>query len=109
MPKKKAAIQMYVSPEEHAAIARKAAQAQLSMSTFSRRVCLGYTIKSKLETQAVLALIRESGNIGRLEGLLKKTLKDVEIIRSKKVNQLIDELIEEKKKLTERIRALDEK
>lgn len=78
MPKAKTTkiIKCYLSPEEYAAITSKASQANLSNSTFAKKVCLGITLQSKTDQEAVLALIRANAALGRLGGLLKKHLAE---------------------------------
>ena len=42
MPSKKRILRTYLTPEEHAQIRASASKAGLSLSTFSKRVCLGF-------------------------------------------------------------------
>ncbi len=74
MPSKKTAIKTYVSDDEHQAIVDKAAACGLSVSELSKRVCLGYPIKSLVDQQAVREIARIGADLGRLGGLLKMWL-----------------------------------
>ncbi len=74
MPSKKSAIKTYVAEDEHREIIDKADQCGLSVSNFTKRVCLGYPIKSLVDQQAVREVIRINGDLGRLGGLLKMWL-----------------------------------
>lgn len=49
-------------------------RAGLSLSTFSKRVCLGYTVPSLEHQEARLELRRLKGDLGRLGGLIKQAL-----------------------------------
>ncbi len=74
MPSKKKALKIYCTPEEEKYIAAQAGKAGLSVSRFMRNVCLGYTIRSRVNSQAVLALLQVNADLARLGGLLKITL-----------------------------------
>lgn len=71
MPSKKNIIKLYVSDIEMQVIMQNAKKASLSLSTFGKKVCLGYEINSKIDSQAVLDLIKVNADLGRLGGLLK--------------------------------------
>ena len=74
MPSKKIILRTYLTPEEYEQIRASANKAGLSLSTFSKRVCLGYFVPS-LEHQAVrIELRRLKGDLGRLGGLLKQAI-----------------------------------
>jgi hypothetical protein len=70
------AVKTYLSAEEQAQIAAMAKQTGLSVSTFVKRVCLGQEVQSKVDQQAVLAVLKANADLGRLGGLLKKALFD---------------------------------
>lgn len=74
MPSKKLILKTYLTPEELGEIRASAAKAGLSLSTFSKRVCLGYTVPSLEHQEARLELRRLKGDLGRLGGLLKQAL-----------------------------------
>lgn len=76
MPTKKKAVKTYLSPEEYEILGGKAGQASLSLSTFIKRVCLGWEIRSQVDQKAVLALMGSRADLGRLGGLLKKYLAE---------------------------------
>ena len=107
MPKRKPAqaMKVYLKPEEYQAITDKAEQTGLSMSTFARRICLGYEVKSVVDQRAVLELIRVKAEIGRLGGLLKFSLGEKTLERSQKINRLISELTTCSAEITEVIKA----
>lgn len=74
MPSKKLRITVYLTPEEHAEIADSAARAKISLSTFSKRVCLGFPVPSLEQQEARLELRRLKGELGKLGGLVKLAL-----------------------------------
>lgn len=78
MPKKKPYLTVYLSEDEHRMIAGLAGRAGLSVSKFVRRVCLGQEVCSTIDQQAALALLQSKGDLGRLGGLLKLHLAEVE-------------------------------
>lgn len=106
MPSKKTAVRVYLSPEEHKQFFAQASRARLSMSTYAKRVCLGYEIKSSLEQQAVLELIRLKAELGRLGGLLKHELKEQRLARTPAVTDIINEIAENKEALMAAARVL---
>jgi hypothetical protein len=67
-------IKSYLTPEEYNAILASARRAGLSLSTFSKRVCLGTPVPSLERQEARLELRRIKGDLGRLGGLIKQTL-----------------------------------
>ena len=66
MPSKKNVIKLYVSDIEMQVIMQNAKKSSLSLSTFGKKVCLGYEINSKIDSQAVLDLIKVNADLGRL-------------------------------------------
>ena len=74
MPSKKHVLKIYLTPEEYGEIRTSADRAGLSLSTFSRRVCLGFTVPSLEHQEARLELRRLKGDLGRLGGLVKQAL-----------------------------------
>lgn len=71
MASPKPTIKSYVTPAEFEDILANANQAGLSMSTFIKRVCQGQKIESKVDSRAVLDLLKINADLGRLGGLLK--------------------------------------
>lgn len=74
MPSKKQVVKLYLTPEEFGAIQASAARAGLSLSSFGKRVCLGFTVPSLEHQEARLELRRLKGDLGRLGGLVKQAL-----------------------------------
>ena len=74
MPSKKLILRTYLTPEEHAQIRASASKAGLSLSTFSKRVCLGFSVPSLEQQEARIELRRLKGDLGRLGGLLKQAM-----------------------------------
>jgi len=74
MPSKKLILRTYLAPEEFDEIRASAKKAGLSLSTFSKRICLGYVVPSLEHQEARLELRRLKGDLGRLGGLLKQAL-----------------------------------
>ncbi len=101
----KKVLTAYMDDEEYQAIKKLAGQAKLSVSEFVRRVCLGHEPKSKLDQEAILAIIKVSADLGRLGGLLKLALSE-EAIGRQEGNALLDEIRATKRQLDEKITAL---
>ena len=74
MPTKKQILRTYLTPEEYAQIRASASKAGLSLSTFSKRVCLGFSVPSLEHQEARIELRRLKGDLGRLGGLLKQAI-----------------------------------
>ena len=74
MPTKKRILRTYLTPEEHARIRASASKAGLSLSTFSKRVCLGFSVPSLEHREARIELRRLKGDLGGLGGLVKQSL-----------------------------------
>ena len=68
MPSRKFVLKTYLTPEEHEAIRASASKAGLSLSTFSKRVCLGFSVPSLEQPEARIELRRLKGDLGRLGG-----------------------------------------
>ena len=64
-------LRVVVSDAEQAEIARRAAEASLSVSAYLRALGLGYAPKSTLDQRAIGELVKVHANQGRLGGLLK--------------------------------------
>ena len=67
-------VKTYLTSEEYAQLSSLAHQTGLSKSTFIKRVCLGIELRSKIDQQAVLNLLKANADLGRLGGLLKFAL-----------------------------------
>jgi hypothetical protein len=76
MPTRKKYIKAYLTPDEANQITTSAAKAGLSVSMFVKRVCLGQTIGSTIEHEAIKGLLKANADLGRLGGLFKKALVD---------------------------------
>ena len=74
MPTKRLILRTYLTPEEFAAVRASARKAGLSLSTFSKRVCLGVPVPSLEHQEARMELRRLKGDLGRLGGLVKQAL-----------------------------------
>ena len=74
MPSKKIILRTYLTPEEYEQIRASANKAGLSLSTFSKRVCLGYFVPSLEHQAARIELRRLKGDLGRLGGLVKQAM-----------------------------------
>lgn len=83
-------------------IAASAAQAGLSISQFVRRVCLGLTVESRVDAQAVRELVKLNADMGRIGGLLKMWLASTDM-HAGEVRALLDELKVLKDELARRI------
>jgi len=76
MAKQRMVIKSYLTPEEYSAIQASARRARLSLSTFTKRVCLGTPVPSLEHLEARLELRRIKGDLGRLGGLVKQALAE---------------------------------
>ena len=76
MAKRHIVLKSYLSQEEYNAILESSRRAGLSLSTFSKRVCLGTPVPSLEHHEARLELRRLKGDLGRLGGLVKQALAD---------------------------------
>ena len=74
MPSKKPRITVYLSPEDHAAIAASAARAGISLSKFATLVCTGIPVPTLEHKQAVQDILKARADLGRLGGLLKQAI-----------------------------------
>ena len=76
MEKRRMVIKSYLTQEEYNAILASARRAGLSLSTFSKRVCLGTPVPSLERQEYRLELRRIKGDLGRLGGLVKQALAE---------------------------------
>lgn len=101
----KIALKAYLTREEYESVKAAAAQTKLSVSRYGRAVCLGYELKSKVDHEAVLALLQTNRDLSRLGNLLKMAL-DQSNIDEKKVNDLLNSIQETKSLLNEKVKAI---
>ncbi len=101
----KKVLTAYMNADDYEAIKKIARQTRLSVSEFVRRVCLGYEPKSKVDQEAVLALIKVSADLGRLGGLLKLGISE-EVVNRQVGNALLDEIRATKNQLSEKVKSL---
>ena len=76
VPSRKQILKTYLSPQEFDVIRASADRAGLSLSTFSKRVCLGYSVPSLEHHEARQELRRLRADLGRLGGLIKQALAE---------------------------------
>lgn len=69
-------IEVWLTPEEQAEIADRAAAAGLSLSAYLRAAGLNHPVRSVLDLRAVAELGRVNGDLGRVAGLLKLWLAE---------------------------------
>ena len=72
----KKVLHAYLTPGEYEQVKAQADQAGISVSAFAKRVCLGHELRSTADQQAVLALVKANGDLGRLGGLFKMALAE---------------------------------
>lgn len=95
----KIALKSYLTPDEYQHVNEQAKQAKLSVSTFVKKVCLAQDVRSKIDQEALLALVKATADLGRLGGLLKKGLSDYPDL--KKLRELLHS-IEQTKAIMQR-------
>lgn len=76
MPSKKKRLPVYLTDEEHVGIAASAERAGLSLSTFCKRVSLGYQVPGLERYKLRTELRRVRADLGRLGGLFKLALSE---------------------------------
>ena len=74
MPTQKLILRTYLTPEEFNQIRASASKVGLSLSTVSKRVCLGFSVPSLEQQEARIELRSLKGDLGRLGGLVKQAL-----------------------------------
>ena len=95
----------YLAPEEYESIRAAAGQARLSVSRYVRAVCLGYEPKSKVDQEAVLAMLQVGNNLSRLGNLLKLAL-DQSNVNEDRIDRLLDSIQETRNHLNEKVKAI---
>ena len=69
-------IEVWLTPEEQAEIADRAAATGLSLSGYLRAAGLNHPVRSVLDLRAVAELGKVNGDLGRVAGLLKLWLAE---------------------------------
>lgn len=69
-------IEVWVTPDEKAELADRAALGGLSLSAYLRAAGLNHPIRSVADLEAVADLVRVNGDLGRVAGLLKLWLAE---------------------------------
>ncbi len=69
-------IEVWLTPDERADIADRAAQSGMSLSAYMRAAGLNHPIRSVYDLKAVADLGRVNGDLGRVAGLLKLWLAE---------------------------------
>ncbi|NDV24887.1 conjugal transfer protein TraJ [Desulfovibrio sp. JC022] len=105
MPSKKKVIKTYVSEEEYQHICVTAEQCSLSLSAFTKAVCLDYEIRSSTDQQTRRELLKLNGDQGRLGGLLKMLILDDDDNR-KAAEKLLREIGQTQKKIVQKVRSI---
>jgi hypothetical protein len=98
-------IKTYVTSIEHEYIKRAAGQAQVSVSRYVRQVCLGVETKSKVDKEAVLALLQVNQDLSRLGNLFKLAV-DQGAVDEGEAQKMFSSIVETKNKLLEKARVL---
>jgi hypothetical protein len=101
----KITLKAYLTPEDYQALKARAAQARLSISTYVQRVCRGHDVKSAIDQEAVLDLLRLKGDLGRIGGLLKLGLTGNTLDRHR-ANRLLADLEATRKQIDEKVEKL---
>lgn len=96
-------IKVIVSDDERREIERLAEVAGMSRSAYLRAAGLNHPIRSTLDYAAVRELVKVSGDLGRLGGLMKLWLSEQREKGASAVN--VDATLKEARQLQELIRA----
>lgn len=67
-------LRVPVLAEEKSIISQNAASAGLSIAGYLRNLSLGYSVKSRIDEQHIMELVKINADLGRLGGLLKMWL-----------------------------------
>ena len=103
--KRTSRLNAYVQHEEFLIVVNMSEQAGLSMSEFIRRVCLGQVIESKVDSRAVLDLLKVNADLGRLGGLLKLWLSEPDQ-HATDVRKLLRDIMDAKDALVAKVEQL---
>lgn len=97
--KKMKTITIKVNKYELETITDKAKSHGLNTSTYLRNLSMNYPVKSIVDREAILALIKTNGDLGRLGGLFKlwlsKNSEDKEAFSAQRAYENIDALVDE--------------
>ena len=106
-------VKVWVTPEEKAAIAERAAAHSMSASRYLRALGLALPIQSTIDQRAVLELVKINADLGRLGGLIKMWLTSNESFESgsaqavqRKLDGTLDQIRALQKQMSERIQEL---
>ncbi len=105
MPSKKKVIKTYVSEEEYEQISVIAEQFSLSLSAFTKAVCMDHEIRSNTDQQTRRELLKLNGDQGRLGGLLKMLILDDDDNR-KAAEKLLREIAQIQKEIVQKVRSI---
>lgn len=97
--KKMKTITIKVNKYEFETITDKAKSHGLNTSTYLRNLSMNYPVKSMVDRQAISALLKTNGNLGKLGGLFKlwlsKNAEDKESFSDQRTYENIDALVDE--------------
>lgn len=101
--KRSECLKAYLTPKEMEAVCDSSRAAGLTLSEFTRRVCLGMKVGSREDARARHELLKVNADLGRLGGLLKQSLA---YGYSEEVYKLLRDIDHIKNMLKEKVRAL---
>jgi hypothetical protein len=104
-PRGKKPIAVWVTAAERVEIAARAEAVGLSMSAYLRALGRGYVPPSRLDARVALDLLRVSGDLGRLGGLLKLWLTERpgQGVSEGEVRRLLEQIGELRGQLVEKV------
>ena len=106
MPREKRKIlTCYVTGLENEYIRKAANQAKISVSKYVRQVCLGNVPRSKVDQEAVMALLQVNQDLSRLGNLFKLAV-DQETLDKIHAQEMINSINEMKQELMKKARAI---
>lgn len=102
------ALRVYVTPAERTALKAVAKSAGLSVSDYLRSVGLGHEVRSVLDHDHVMEVMRARGDLGRVGGLLKLWLTERpgEGASVAEVRAILDQIDAAQAEVREKVRAL---
>lgn len=101
----KIVIKSYVREADYQWIKAHADQARLSVSKYVQAVCMGYEPKSKIDHEALLAMLEVNRDLSRLGNLLKLAIAQ-ESLDESKADELLKSITETKSLLMEKVKAI---
>ncbi len=104
-------LKVWALPAEAIAIKANAANCSLSVSAYLRNLGMHHHPKTTLDADAVIALAKVNGDLGRLGGLLKMLLTNDERLKSlgkdiPKINDLLDQIHVSQALLLEKVKQV---